>query len=101
VDDSGDGPVDAGVVTDDQHAADQGHDGTGHPDAVAPAPASLAVADRSEQHRTPATGELPGKRAGALYEVFSHTGPTVFERYRRSGFPEAVEGLARADPAMA
>ena len=61
--DSGDGPVDAGVVADDEHAAHQGQDGTSQAHSVAPAPTSLAVADRSQHDRAPAPHNLL-RRAG-------------------------------------
>ncbi len=62
-----DGPVDAGVESDDQHAAHQAQDGTSQAHPVAPAPASLAVADGGQQDGSPATQEIvPGAGNGGL-----------------------------------
>ena len=78
-------------MTSTQHT--RAEDGRGQAHPVAPAPASLAVADRGEHDRTPAAQQmLLGKRARARYEVFSHAGPTAFKRYRRPGLP-IVESL--------
>ena len=78
MDDLDDGLVDAGVAADDDYAAHEREDGTSQAGSVAPASTSLAVADRSEHNRAPATQEMwLGKRARTLYEVFSHPGPTA------------------------
>jgi hypothetical protein len=76
-----DGPVDPGVIPDDQQAAHQSENGGGQPHAVASAPASLAAADRGEYGRAPATQEmLLRKRASALGDVLGHTGPQPLRR---------------------
>jgi hypothetical protein len=48
MDDLGDGAVDAGVVTDDEHAAHEREDRAGQAQSVAATPASLAGPDGSE-----------------------------------------------------
>src|ERR1039458_1954631 len=78
MDDLDDGPVDAGVVADDDYATHEGEDGASQARSVASASTSLAVAARGEHHRAPATQEWwLGKRARTLRGVFSHAGPTA------------------------
>jgi hypothetical protein len=48
MDDLGNGAVYAGVVMDDEHAADEGEDGAGQAQPVASTPASLARPDGGE-----------------------------------------------------
>jgi hypothetical protein len=62
VDYLGDGPVDPGVIPDDQQAAHQDEDGSGQAYAIASATASLAAADRGEHDRAPATQEMLVRR---------------------------------------
>ncbi len=95
MDDSGDGPVDAGVIADDEHAAHQGQDGTGQAHSVAPAPTSLAVAHRSQHDRAPATqerlfgachgGGRPGPQARTGIRAHVSLPAAGPERRRRAG----------------
>ena len=83
----GDGPVDPGVVPDDEQAAGHGEDGDGQADAVASAPATLAAADRGEYDRAPAPQEML-LRSGALLfgEVPGHTAPVATQAARTLAF---------------
>ena len=82
-----DGPVDPGVVPDDEQAARQGEDGNGQPYAVASPTASLAAADRGENGRAPVTQKVL-LRNGALPlgETPGHTGHSTFRRRRTLAF---------------
>ena len=76
----GDGPVDPGVVPDDEQAAHQGEDGSGQAHAVASPTALLAAADRREYDRAPATKDAapernsPSRRGSRSYRPACHSG---------------------------
>ena len=78
--------------------AHQGEHGQGQAHSVAPAPAALTVADRSEHDRTPVTQQVLFRNgARILYEVFSHAGPTASPALPAAGVSWSRGDLGRAD----
>ena len=92
----GDGPVDTGVVPDDQQAAHQGQHGSGQPDAVASATAPLAAADRGEHDRAPATQEMLLRNRASALGTFGHTATVALRRQNLSLLPLELIGRDNA-----